>query len=676
MVALPDSFTFVAGDGTSYTVGGATPTSTTTILDRFGFADDQDMAEFHWRFVVEASDSADLATKCSAMEAILRQRYGSLVVKFGSNVQYVFNPSTTTAVSGSTSSGWDSEPLLTKAPNWPHSSRARAYDYRVRYALPPNFTDAYGPSDGRRSADANYHTDPNELPVVTLRGVWTQVVGSLARPQYLSQIDAYANYRLTLIDPAAQWTITRREESDPQSLSTLTWLREFSQVTNGRRSTSRDPVIQSNGLRLVSVRGTYLNTYGVSPKSATQNYNTDATTWVNTTLAAITTLEGGPLVIGQGCEVISQSTPANATQQNQRLDFTWVIRELRVPQSTNTNFLDDPNITVDSITMVIRHNPLNDSPEPQPVQQTAGGNVAPQGASGPGTGATVDSGIPTPQTLAGGSTPAPPGGPTVSSTTGASGTPVVKPIDVFARYSATFKASVVNLQQYYEQFVRPQLEFEFSAALGTSVNLLPGDEASFDIQNCKVSAEIHGLSVPGALIALKYSQTVADDSGLHFDGVFNGQPYNFLVQPGLPDRTMLRRVVGVYKTGSGISMQKYASKAWTPGQTGWVLFRSSSPELETYVQGIPALGYGLVAFTRETLVEELRWVAANAGSGVSGSSPPSGAAGSNQTGASGNAGGVSNNAPSPPGGPTNTPAPQPDPGNGPLPANLSLDFIK
>lgn len=661
-IALPETFTYTDGDGTPYTVGGSGATASTTILNRFGFADDQDQAEFHWIFVVEATSSSDLATKCGALEAALRQRYGTLVASFGSAVQYVFNPSTTTAVSGVTSSGWDGEPSLKKAEGWPHSALARAYHWRFRCALPPNFTDAYGAAAGRRSADANLHYDVNERQVVSLRGVWTQVVGSLARPQFASQIDAYANYRLTLIDPTAAWTYTRRDESDPQSLSTLTWSREFSQVIAGRRGTTRDPVIQASGLRLVTIRGTYLRTYGGTPKTASQNYAADVTTQVTAELAAIPAIEGGALTLGQDCETISQSSPTN--EQDDRVDFTWVIRELRVVQANNTNFLNDPNIVLDSITLVIRHNPLNDSPEPAAVDQTAGAPVSAPPTPNPSGGDTVTrpAGVGFNLFTKGGpGSPSPPGGKTGGTEDGTS-TPVVKPVDVFARYEATFKASVAQFQQYYELNVRGMLERALAVQLGVSPVVMVDDSASFDIQNCKVSADIHCQAYPGSLIALRAEQSITNDTGLHFDGVFNGNPYNFLVQPGLPDRTMIRLVRAFYLTGSGYDVTKFASTPWTPGQTGWVLFRTSSPQKVTTVTGIPGLGYGTLAITSETLVEELRWVAANAGAGVSGASPPNGAASSSTTG--GGAGapvatGPGAGAPSAPGGPADVPQPQP-----------------
>lgn len=649
-MALDESFSIVTGDGTTYTVGGSTATSTTTILNRFGFSEDAAVAEFHWRFVVEATGYADLATKCNAMEAALRQQYSSLTVYFASDTQYVFEPDVNAAENAST--GWDLDPLLTKVEGWPHSGRARAYDYRARVSVPPNFTDAYGPADGRRSADANLHYDVNERQVVTMRGNWTQVPGQLARPQFLSQINAYANYRLALIDPDAAWTITRREESDPQSLTNLTWSREFSQVINGRRGSTRDPIIQASGLRVTTVRGTYLRTYGMTPQTATQNYASDVQTWVDTTLAAIPTVEGGPLVIGQGCEVVTQSSPTN--EQDDRLDFSWVVRELRVAQSTNTNFLDDPNIVVDSITLVIKHNPLADSPEPVAVKQVGGGVASPVVTPNAGGGSTVTRDGPVVSPNA----PAPPGGPATQDGGTPTSTPVTKPIDVFARYEATFKASVENFQSYYESYVRSMLERQLAATLGVSPVVMIGDQASFDIQNCKVAAEIQAQAYPGALVGLQVQQTIADESGLHFDGVFNGVPYTFLVQPGLPDRVMVRSIAAIYLAGSGLTVSKYASKPWSPGQTGWVLFRSSVP-VQTTVSGIPGLGYGTISLTKETLVEELRWVAATTGVGVQGSNPPSGAAGANQPGnaARGQTGGGANGAPSPPGGPVDVAAP-------------------
>jgi len=198
---IPDYFVYG-----SETIGGSAPTHGTEVLDAFHFVTTEDDAEYVCRFVVRVVPSGNATTDfnalnaaCQAVESALRMRYQKLTVSWGvGNAVEIFDPSTT---DGATQEqmGFSAEPTCQKLGDFPNSGEARGYEFRVKVGRPPNYTDTYGPAAGRRQVDVSFHFDLNQRLVATVSGVWTQVPSALARNQFLSQIDSYVAYRLSLL---------------------------------------------------------------------------------------------------------------------------------------------------------------------------------------------------------------------------------------------------------------------------------------------------------------------------------------------------------------------------------------------------------------------------------------------------------------------------------------------
>lgn len=350
-MSTPDSFTYGAE-----VVGGASPTHNTEVLSHYMFTTNEDDAQFVARFAVRVTPSGtattdwtNLATACQAVEAALRKRYSKLTINWGAINQETFDPDVNAGTAPS--SGFDQEPNLRKLTKeeFPNSGNARGYEFRVSLSQYPNYTDAFGPANGRRQVDVTMHYDVNGRLVVSMRGVWTQVPTALARAQFLSAFDGasgYAAYRLSKInatEPGASaytWTVTNRDESDPNSLSTLTFSRTYEQHVNGRRGSTIDVAFSDIGGRVVTIRGTYYrtvsgaggaygNVFGTAGSSLT-NYGAASTggiPYATTQLAGLTAAQGGALSTAQNAKLIRD--PLIVTnEQDDRTDYTLVYREM------------------------------------------------------------------------------------------------------------------------------------------------------------------------------------------------------------------------------------------------------------------------------------------------------------------------------------------------------------
>jgi len=337
-------------------IGGTSPTHDTEILTMFYSNFSQDDAELTVRFAVKitpsstpATDWSALATACNAIEQALRQRYAKLTVDWGSTNQETWDPATSGTTTGTM--GFDQEPYLRKLSpeEFPNSNAARGYEFRVRISLPPNYTDAFGAAAGRRQVDVGFHYDTDQRLVVQLTGSWTQVPSALARAQFLSAIDGasgYAAYRLAKINSTvpqasgATWAVTNREESDPNSLSTLTFSRTYQQHINGRRISTLDIRYGDAGQRTVLVHGTYLrtvdgsggaygNVYG-SAAGSLANYGNATTGGVKyatgTQLPGLAASQGGALTTGHNAKLL-QNPVVDTNEQDDRTDYTLVFQE-------------------------------------------------------------------------------------------------------------------------------------------------------------------------------------------------------------------------------------------------------------------------------------------------------------------------------------------------------------
>jgi hypothetical protein len=600
-------------------VGGASKSHNTEILDVFGFEINQDVCEFVCRFAVTSSYGS-LGTVCQAIEAALRQRYAALTVSFASDTQETFNPAL------ATSTGWDGEPSLRKIEDWPGTSgAARAYEFRVQVALPPNFTDAFGAANGRRQVDANLHYDATEKRVVTFTGVFTQIPNVAARANLVTNFTAYAAYRLNLIAPGNTFALTRREESDPQSLTTLTFTREYSEHLNGQRGMTHQVRVLPSRLREITFVGTYLRTGSASSVNYDADIFSSSATSIPTALAALSTQEGGPLVYEQDCELVSQTPTPNI--QDDRTDFVVVIRELNVSQSGGT-YLDDPDVVLDQITLWAGYTGTDDSPTPslQPsltaidvAGPTAGllANV-PQGgaaASAPSALAAFAAGLaPSPQGGAGAGPATNGGGANPTGGASVAGGNVSSPVALVIEYQATINAATVaalELNQKWENDLLPYLLELLAEELGMPPLELVSHRPVFDLQNSRIAAVVECRGYPGDLIGFKLSESVAIDWGVRLSPAFSGEPYAYVVQQGLPRQTKTRTIRAIYRTGGAfLGLGPLGSVTRIPG---WVLLTTTKPDKVVSVVGVGPGGagnpVGQVSLTSEVLVETLEYVA-------------------------------------------------------------------
>lgn len=641
-VAGSESFTY-----NGVTIGGAAPTYPSAILDHYMFTVNEDQSDFVCKFIVEvapsgnaATDWATLATRCQAIEDALRTRYAKLTVNWGASTQVLFEPSVSAGTAPS--SGFSAEPSLKKDETFPNSGNARAYEFRVSVGKYPNYVDSFGAAAGRRQVDVSLRYTTDERLIVTITGEWTQVPGALARAQFLSQIDGvsgYAAYRLSLINTAsaagATWALTRRDESDPNDLSTLRFTREYQQHVNGRRGSTVDVFFGESGQRLVTIRGTYLRTISGTGGSFGNVYGTAATSLANygaattggydyavTQLAALTAAQGGPLTVGDDCCLLREPTVAT-NEQNDRTDYTLVFRELLTKQSTAAAgaFLDDPNVIQDSMQFYVIFNETTDSPAPQPASAIPGPNGS-RVATGTTSAPTGGNG--------GGSTFSPPAVANPGTVSGQSqqgaqaGTqsPVVrKPTDMGIHYEAFIKKDVTDLYGYWNDFIYPLMLEKFQTIFGFSGGESVTHKMNPDPTSNKITADLHVRYYQGDVVLFEFTLGILNDKGLRVDPAFTGTPHEYLVQQALPKTTMTRRFQAVYKADSGFSLSKFKTP---PAMQGWVLLSDAEPATITRILGIPAQDVPVQPLTYAALEESLIWVARNVGTAAGGNSGPGG----------------------------------------------------
>lgn len=681
-MTLTASYTGTTGSTTM----SVQPTHDTDILNHYMITTTEDDAEFVVRFAVRvttpsatpATDWAALATACLAIEANLRKRYQILRIDWGSASanQELYNPSVSAAAGQSPSSGFDQEPNLRKLTpdEFPNSGEARGYEFRVRLSQYPNYTDAFGAAAGRRQVDVNMHYDNDQRIVVSMRGEWTQVPSALARAQFLSGMDGisgYAAYRLSKINStvsglsAATWTITNREESDPNSLSTLRFSRVYEQHVSGRRGSVIAIAFGESGQRIITIRGTYLRTISGSGGTYGNVYGSAGTSLANfgdgtnggvaysvTQLAGLTTAQGGGLTDGSDCELL-QEPVVSTNEQNDKTEYTLIYRELLQKQSTAATFLDDPNIVNDTMQFVSVFTEVNDSPTPPPILNGGGtptpaaptptytGNGGGGGGGGGAGGDASNTGVTTsapppvsPVTLLGGSSIGPGGG----------DTPATKPVDVLVHYEAYFKKTVPNLEAYWATYVFPLLVNSLSTALGGDAGAVQEyveQRLQVDTTSSRVSCDLHFRLYTSSVILFQFSLGIFNDLGVRVDPAFSGTPHAYLVQQANPKRTMSRKCEAVYKTGS-FDLDQFMTP---PALQGWVKLADAKPSTVDKILGIKALGVPTQRLTYASLEENLIWVAENVGQASSGGGGGgAGAKGSGGAGAGGGqiAGGAAN----------------------------------
>jgi len=631
----------------SETVGGSTPTRLTEVLDSYMFITSQDEAEFVVRFAVRVVPSGNagtdynaLASSCQAVESALRTRYQKLTVDWGASNQETFDPDVT---AGSfPSSGFSQEPHLEKLRDFPNSGCARGYELRVRLGQYPNYTDAYGAANGRRQVDVAFRFDTEQRLIVTMSGQWTQVPASLARAKFLAIFDGntgYASYRLGLINSTVPgqatdtWSLTRRVESDPNDLSTLTFEREYQQHINGRRGSVVEVFFGPQGLRTVTIRGTYLRTvlgtnYGIAADSLTNFL--DATNGGQayaeaTQLPGLTLPQGGPLNVGQNCE-LATSPFQTTNEQLDKTEYSFVYQELIQKQSQASGaYLDDPNIVGDTIRVSVKFNEVNDSPAPPSAASIPGpnGSTPASGGGGNNGGApgTTTVGVPSTVSPNAATNPGTQSGPGQS---GAASVVPVKPVDLSVSYDAFFKTTVLDCYTYWRSEVLPLLLETLTEEFGLTGAEFISCEESTDRTKNRVTAEIRIRSYSSNVILFAFTLGITNDLGIRADPAFTGTPHDYLVQQGLPKTTMLRKVEAVYKAGS-FSLDQFITP---PALTGWVPLANSQPSTVTRTLGIPDLGVPQTQLTYAVLEEPLLWVRSNvANMNGGGSNVPTGGGG-------------------------------------------------
>lgn len=629
------------------TIGGSAPTYDTEILDSYMFVTNEDDAQFVVRFALRvtpsgnsATDWTTLNTRRQAIEDALRMRYQKLTVNWGATTQVLLDPDVNAGGSTTANMGFSAEPELKKLDDFPNSGQACAYEFRVRIGRPPNYTDAFGAAAGRRQVDVSFHYDTQDRLVVSISGTWTQVPTKLARAQFLAQIDGvsgYAAYRLSLVNTAVggsttayTWAPTRRDESDPNDLSILSFTRTYEQHVNGRRGSTKDIFYGQQRLRTVTIRGNYLRTisgtagtYGnVFGTAATSNANyLDATNggyaFAVTTLAALVAAEGGPLTVGQDCCLLTEPNVVT-NEQVDRTDYVLVFQELIQQQSLRAApYLDDPNIVDDKIVVGVSFNPLDDSPAPKKASAIPGpGGAAAQQAN--------------PATSGGGSTYSPPATPgqangtNPGTTSGSSGVAVVteKPVDLFFHYEAYFnKTNVLDCYDYWKDNVLPLLLDTLSEEFGLGEGSeMPQLSEQTDRTKNKVSADGHVRAYNSNVVNFVYTMGIQNQLGIRADPAFTGTAHDYLVQQGLPRTTMTRRIEAIYKTGT-FSLDQFVTP---PTLSGWVPLVNAQPATKDVVKGIPSQGVKTQPLTYAVLEETLLWVRKNvataAGAAASGPS--------------------------------------------------------
>lgn len=623
-----------AVDGFTYgseVVGGSSPTHSTEILSHYMFVTTEDDAEFVVRFAVYATTAANLITACQAVEAALRMRYQKLTITWagvGSAVE-TFDPDVNGAVP---SSGFDQEPNLRKltADEFPNSQLARGYEFRVRLAQYPNYTDAFGAAAGRRQVDVTEHYDIDNRLVVTMTAEWTQVPSALARAQFLSVFDGvsgYAAYRLSKINATdsaatgATWCVTARDETDPNSFSTLRASRRYEQHVNGRRISTVEVFFMESGQRIITIRGSYYRTISGSGGTYGNVFGTAATSRANfenattggrafaqtaTTgqLATLTSGQGGALTYQSNCELLNQPTVVT-NEQDDRTDYTLVYRELLQKQSNAATVLDDPNIVADGMNFYVVFQEQQDSPGAPPATSVPGPTGESPSVENSSTLKTVDKSAPpvSPQQATGLQTVSPAN--------------PQKPVDVFVDYQAVINKAITNPALYYSAVVEPLL----LALLGTTFNFAGVPNASevvereirSDPTTNRVAAKLHVRAYGGSVVLFSYVLGIFNDTGVRVDPAFTGNPHEYYVQQALPKTTMSRKIEAVYKAGGGFSLDTFK----TPQKlSGWVKLSDAQPGTTTKRLGIPALGVSQTDLTYAVLEENLVWVAKNVAAGT------------------------------------------------------------
>jgi hypothetical protein len=628
-LARAENFTY-----NGYVVGGSGATATTELVGmRFTNdleAGDADEVEtFCAEFIITGSSRSDLETKVAAMKAALRAKNQALVVDWGGTTVITLSPLVATAT------GWDARPVLRKSLMRTRSiGFTRGFEFRVRVSIPSNYTDPNLTSQngiGRRTSSVSLRWDAGTRRVVTISGKFHQTASSLPRAKTTTAalnnptgtIDTYCVARLAKIDPAVQWTIGARSESDNNTQTELVFTREYYETIAGRFVATPEISFRGSRVRWVTIRGTFFRTYsstynGAATRGAKENYNDVATggyAYAVTQLAALPTELGSPLTVGTDCELVSESVTPN--DQDDRLEYVLVFRELLFKQSQSAASKDDPEIVNDQIKYLLDFTPLDDSSVPAsggagnpnpfsavPALGGAGGKPAGTGASG-----TLDKSSVPPVDPLGGSNPG---------TT--SGTRPTKPVLLKIEYTAEISKTVLDPRTKWYTDIRPWLVGQWAAELGLGPTYLVGDHFDESAQDNMIHAFIVAVCLPGALIAYKLEEAIQDDIAESLDPAMTGTPYEYLRQQELPERIKYRRHTATYRTG-GFDPSVLLTESSVPG---YVVLRRSVPSYAVVTKGIADLDVAPCSLTTIQFVEEMKYVARNVGPPPG--APPNGAA--------------------------------------------------
>lgn len=610
-MARVETFTY----GT-FVVGGAAQTVPSEWRDRYSLEEGWDSATFTVDFLVTGATPSALAANCALVEDALRTPRLRLSVTLGGATMVLFDPDPT-AVTGP-GTGFDATPTLTKLEEGA-TGKARFYRWSVRYGLPMNFAG----QAGRRVSTTALHFDKDARRVVTISGQYTEIPPNYSRPQFNSVVDAFCASRLALIVPTGEWVLGVREpEADNDSKSTLDFSRQYLEVVDGRRGSTVEVDTLASGLRLVTLRGTYLSTGNTTTTGPTVTASANYAAFEPAHSAAVLAALTPPLVFDpsdpdSNCELSSETATPN--EQDDRLDYVRVYRELRVAQSSAAVGLEDANVIDDQITFAIARYALDDSPIPTTSQLSSPPGATPNGSAAASQAAQ---GVPG----GSGSQPvqaSPPGGGGQTVERGTT-TSVRKLVDLAVGYQATIKATVPNLQVYWDAFLFPFLVNQIASRLGLSAIQVGKYEASFDTQTSSIKAQFVCRGLESSVLAYRETNKIHYELGERLDRVYDGNPNAYLRQQTLVRATKQRTVTTIYVTGGAFTINSVRGQSQAPG---WVM-TTVDPEAVDLVQGIAGLaGVPTLAVTMASFVETYTWVgslaarAAGGGAAVSVKTP-------------------------------------------------------
>jgi len=192
-----------------------------------------------WDFIVSGDSHAAFAAACVAAESAFRKPRQTLTISQGGATLFTL---------GTSNSGFDADPSLSKGDDVLDSGRARVYHARVEFGMPAD-TGAED-EEGLRSSSVEVSYSPARRRTLTISGVFTAKGANQSRAQYDAKIDAFTGAVRTAL--GGVWEkIDQRDEHN-----TADTLLEFTQVfrerisDEGEEGTLNDTAIVEQHLKI------------------------------------------------------------------------------------------------------------------------------------------------------------------------------------------------------------------------------------------------------------------------------------------------------------------------------------------------------------------------------------------------------------------------------------------